>query len=235
MGTTYRVAVIGGTGPQGRGLAWRFASQGYAVTLGSRTAARAHLAAAELSRRLEARAASPEAQIAGVVQGATNEAACVDADVVVLAVPWAGHDELIAQLSLRDQILVSCVNPLRFDAAGPVGIPVDGGLSSAAEHAQALAPQARVVGAFHHVSAVSLLSEVDYLDHEDVLICGDDAAAKDVVAELARCVTGRPGLDAGPLRMARHLEPLTAVLISINKLHKCRSGLRIAGVRPPLP
>ena len=87
-----------------------------------------------------------------------------------------------------------------------------------------------MVGAFHHVSAVSLWSEAAYLDHEDVLVCGDSAEGKEVALELARSVTSRIGIDAGSLRLARQLEPLTAVLISINKNYKMRSGIRISGL-----
>ncbi len=216
---THRIAVVGGTGPQGRGLAYRFARHGYAVTLGSRSAQRAEAAAGELRERL------PEAELSG----ATNADAAREADVVVLAVPYDGHDELVASLAdaLDGKVVVSCVNPLGFDKQGPYGLPLE---RSAAESAAALVPSARVVGAFHHVSAVSLLGEAEYLDHEDVLVCGDDAEAKALVVELARTVTGRDGVDAGRLRLARQLEPLTAVLISINKRYKTRSGIAIAGL-----
>ncbi|HWM75173.1 MAG TPA: NADPH-dependent F420 reductase, partial [Nocardioides sp.] len=101
---------------------------------------------------------------------------------------------------------------------------------SAAESAQRIAPDAEVVGAFHHVSAVTLWGDDDFLADEDVLVCGDTTEAKQVVMELARCVTGRDGIDAGRLRMARQLEPLTAVLISVNKKYKTHSGVRISGV-----
>ena len=93
-----------------------------------------------------------------------------------------------------------------------------------------IAPEARVVGAFHHVSAVTLWGEDDFLDHDDILVCGDDAEAKAVVMEIAASVTGRDGIDAGKLRLARQLEPLTAVLISINRKYKIHSGVRISGV-----
>jgi predicted dinucleotide-binding enzyme len=86
------------------------------------------------------------------------------------------------------------------------------------------------VGAFHHLSAVSLLGDADWLDLEDVLVCGDDVDAKQAVIDLAATVTGRPGVDAGALRLARQLEPLTAVLISINKRYKVRAGIAIAGL-----
>ena len=218
--TTYDVAVIGGTGPQGKGLAYRWARHGHRVVLGSRSPERAQDTAAEISARV------PD----GSVSGAANSDAAAGADVVVLAVPYDGHDDLVASLAdqLDGKVVISCVNPLGFDKQGPYGLDVPGG--SAAETAASLVPSARLVGAFHHVSAVTLWGEQDYLDHEDVLVCGDDADAKAVAIELARAVTSRDGVDAGRLRIARQLEPWTAVLISINKRYKTRSGTKISGV-----
>jgi len=222
--STYRIAVIGGTGPQGKGLGYRFARHGHTVVLGSRAAEKAVPVAAEVTERLAG------VEGAGEVIGAANADACDEADVVLLAVPYDGHDELVATLPLAGKVVVSCVNPLAFDKAGPYGRVIDGGEGSAAESAQRIAPDAQVVGAFHHVSAVNLWGAEDYLSEEDVLVCGDSAAAKQVVMELARCVTGRDGVDAGRLRLARQLEPLTAVLISINKAYKTHSGVRISGI-----
>jgi 8-hydroxy-5-deazaflavin:NADPH oxidoreductase len=218
--TTYQVAVIGGTGPQGKGLAYRWARHGHQVVLGSRSADRAQAAAKEIAERL------PDA----TVSGAANPDAVDRADVVVLAVPYDGHDDLVRSLAdrLAGKVVISCVNPLGFDKQGPFGLDVPGG--SVAETAAALAPGARMVGAFHHVSAVNLWSEADYLDHEDVLVCGDDADAKAVAIELARAVTSRDGVDSGRLRIARQLEPWTAVLISINRRYKARSGTAISGI-----
>jgi NADPH-dependent F420 reductase len=220
--TSYSIGVIGGTGPQGKGLAYRWAAHGHRVVVGSRSADRAATTAAAVAERLGASAP-------GEVHGAAN-AEAAEADVVVLAVPYDGHAELVRALApaLTGKVVISCVNPLGFDKAGPYGLDVPAG--SAAEEAAGIVPEARVAGAFHHVSAVSLWGEADYLDHEDVLVCGDDAGAKTVVIELARSVTGRDGVDAGRLRMARQLEPLTAVLISINKRYKVRSGLAVAGL-----
>ncbi|QNN51492.1 NADPH-dependent F420 reductase [Nocardioides mesophilus] len=217
--SSFDIAVVGGTGPQGKGLAYRWARHGHRVVLGSRSAERAEAAAGEIRERV------PDAD----VRGADNAAAAAGAAVVVLAVPYDGHDELVAELAgaLEGKVVISCVNPLGFDKQGPYGLDVE---RSAAESAAALAPQARVVGAFHHVSAVSLWGQEDYLDHEDVLVCGDDAEAKAVAIELARSVVGRDGVDAGRLRLARQLEPLTAVLISINKRYKTRSGVAISGL-----
>jgi 8-hydroxy-5-deazaflavin:NADPH oxidoreductase len=217
---TFRIAVMGGTGPQGKGLAYRFAKHGHTVVLGSRAAEKALTAADEVNARLDG----------GGVTGAANADACADADVVLLAVPYDGHDELVAALPLAGRTVVSCVNPLAFDKQGPHGRVIDGGEGSAAESAQRIVPDATVVGAFHHVSAKNLWSDEEYLDHEDVLVCGDSVEGKAVAIELVRCVTGRDGIDAGKLRLARQLEPLTAVLISINKAYKTQSGIRISGV-----
>ena len=221
---SYRIAVIGGTGPQGKGLGYRFARHGHTVVLGSRSAEKAEPVAAEVTERLAGVAG------AGEVSGASNVDACADADVVLLAVPYDGHDELVATLPLDGKVVVSCVNPLAFDKAGAHGRVIDGGEGSAAESAQRIAPEARVVGAFHHVSAVPLWGAAEYLDHEDILVVGNDVEAKAVAIELARSVTGRDGIDAGKLRLARQLEPLTAVLISINRTYKINSGIRVAGL-----
>jgi NADPH-dependent F420 reductase len=218
--TTYEIAVIGGTGAQGKGLAYRWAKHGHEVVLGSRSADRAGAAAEEIADRL------PDA----TVSGAENAEAAAGADVVVLAVPYDGHDDLVRSLAehLAGKVVISCVNPLGFDKQGPYGLDVPEG--SAAESAATLVPDARVVGAFHHTSAVTLWGEQEYLDHEDVLVCGDDADAKAVAIELARAVTSRDGVDAGRLRIARQLEPWTAVLISINKRYKTRAGTAISGI-----
>lgn len=221
----YRIAVIGGTGAQGRGLGYRFAKHGYNVVIGSRVAERARATAAEIAARLHG------SDTAGTVTAAANSDACTAADLVLLAVPWEGHDELVASLPLAGKIVVSCVNPLGFDVRGAHGLVIDGGEGSAAERAQSWAPEATVIGAFHHVSAVHLWGDDAYLD-EDILCVGDSEDSKAVVMELAKTVTGRAGISAGKLRLARQLEPLTAVLISINRRYKVHSGLRITGLAP---
>jgi NADPH-dependent F420 reductase len=214
------IAIIGGTGPQGKGLGYRFAKGGHDVILGSRDEQRAMKAADDLAER----------HVTGAIRGADNAKAAEAADLVLLAVPWDGHDDLVRELvpCLEGKIVVSCVNPLGFDKRGPFGL--DLGPTSAAEHAQELVPASRVVGAFHHLSAVSLAGDADLLDHEDVLVCGDDEVAKAVIMELAATVTGKPGIDAGALRLARQLEPLTAVLISMNKKYKVHTGLAVVGL-----
>lgn len=221
---TYRIAVIGGTGPQGRGLGYRFARAGHTVVLGSRALEKAAATAAEVTERLRG------VEDAGTVTGEANEDACRQADLVLLAVPYKGHDELVVSLPLAGKVIISCVNPLAFDERGAHGLVLDRGEGSAAESAQELQPAATVVGAFHHVSAVSLWGEDEYLDGEDILVVGDGVEAKKQVMELAASVTSRPGIDAGKLRLARQLEPLTAVLISINRKYKTHSGIRIHGI-----
>lgn len=213
------IAVVGGTGPQGRGLAYRFALADNQVLIGSRDPARAERRAQEINAKLPRDLAT----------GFENSEAVAKADVVLLAVPWEGHEWLVASLAedLKGKLVISCVNPLGFDAAGPHGLVLG---ESAAQQVQRLVPSARVVGAFHHLAAGSLWATPDPLSHEDVLVCGDDADAKQIVCDLARTVTGKSGIDAGALRLARQLEPLTAVLISINKHYKTRSGIAIAGV-----
>lgn len=215
----WTIAVVGGTGPQGRGLAYRFAAAGHDVVLGSRDAGRAGEKADEINAKLGQ----------ATVSGATNAEAVTTAELVLLAVPWDGHAELVTSLAdqLAGKIVISCVNPLGFDADGPYGLVLE---ESAAQETQRLVPTARVVGAFHHVAALSLWKTPEPLSHEDVLVCGDDVEAKGVVQDLAAAVTGKRGIDAGGLRLARQLEPLTAVLISMNKRYKTRSGVAITGV-----
>ncbi len=219
--TSTTIAVVGGTGPQGRGLAYRFALAGHSVVVGSRDAGRAQEKADEINGRLAGAGAA--------LTGATNVDAAAAADVVLLAVPWEGHADLVLSLAegLAGKIVISCVNPLGFDADGPFGLVLQ---ESAAQEAHRLVPAARVVGAFHHVAALSLWKTPDVLSHEDVLVCGDDVEAKAVVQDLAAAVTGKRGIDAGALRLARQLEPLTAVLISMNKRYKTRSGVAVTGV-----
>ena len=213
------ISIVGGTGPQGRGLAYRFAAAGNQVILGSRDAGRASEKAEEINEKLEGSA----------VSGAENAGAIDASEIVLLAVPWDGHNDLVASLaeSLAGKIVISCVNPLGFDKDGPYGLVLQ---ESAAQEAQRLVPTARVVGAFHHVAALSLWKSAEPLVHKDVLVCGDDSEAKSVVMDLAVSVTGKIGIDAGALRLARQLEPLTAVLISMNKRYKTRSGVAITGV-----
>ena len=217
------VAVIGGTGPQGRGLARRFAAGGIRVVLGSRSAERAEAVAAELVASLGSGGGAP----AGSVSGSDNASAAGQADVVVVAVPWAGHRELLEELAdvLAGKVVVDCVNPLGFDKQGAYALPVAEG--SAAQQAAALLPAATVVGAFHHVSAVLLEDPAVPAVDLDVLVVGDDRAATDLVQALASVVPGMRGIYAGRLRNAHQVEALTANIISVNRRYKVHAGVRV--------
>ncbi|GAB3058007.1 NADPH-dependent F420 reductase [Micromonospora schwarzwaldensis] len=209
------VAVLGGTGPQGRGLARRFAAAGLDVVLGSRAADRA---------------AETAAALPGRVRGLSNADAAVAGDIVVVAVPWAGHAELLTELApaLVGKIVVDCVNPLGFDKQGPYALDVPAG--SAAQQAATILVGARVVGAFHHVSAVILEDpSLDTVD-TDVLVLGDDREATDLVQDLAAVIPGVRGVYGGRLRNARQVEAFTANLISVNRRYRAHAGLRVTDV-----
>jgi 8-hydroxy-5-deazaflavin:NADPH oxidoreductase len=204
------IGVLGGTGEEGRGLARRLALAGHRVIVGSRRAERAEAAAAELG-----------------VEGGLNAEVAARADIVIVAVPWEGHGEVLASLAgeLAGKIVVDCVNPIGFDAHGAYPLPVPEG--SAAQQAAALLPRSRVVGAFHHVSSVLLLdpgvAEVD----QDVLVLGDDRHATDLVQALAGRIPGMRGVYAGRLRNCGQVEALTANLVSVNRRYKVHAGLRV--------
>ncbi len=209
------IAILGGTGEQGRGLARRFAMAGHAVIVGSRSRERAHAVAREVGHG---------------VRGLPNREAALEADVVIAAVPWEGHGELLAGLAadLAGKIVVDCVNPIGFDSRGAYRLPVAEG--SAAEQAAALLPDSRVVAAFHHVSAVLLLDpEVKTIDM-DVLVLGDDRQATDLVQALAARIPGVRGVYAGRLRNCGQVEALTANLVSINRRYKAHAGIRITDI-----
>jgi NADPH-dependent F420 reductase len=209
------VGIVGGTGPQGRGLARRLSAGGVDVVLGSRSLDRAQECAAALGRG---------------VRAASNEQCVREADVVVLAVPWAGHRDTVDALAseLTGKILVDCVNPLGFDAQGAFPLPVEEG--SAAQQAQALAPAATVVGAFHHLSAVRLLDEEVASVDSDILVLGDDRSATDLVQAIAARIEGCRGIYAGRLRNTGQVEALTANLIAVNRRYKAHAGVRITDV-----
>jgi NADPH-dependent F420 reductase len=218
---TLTLAVLGGTGDQGRGLARRFALAGHRVVIGSRVAERAEQAARELLETLP-----PDAR----VEGAENQAAAAAGDVVIVAVPWEGHGDLLRALApaLAGKIVVDCVNPIGFDAHGAFALDVAEG--SAAQQAAAKLPDSTVVAAFHHVSAKLLIDPaVERLD-TDVLVLGEDRAATDLVQALAGQITGMRGIYGGRLRNARQVEALTANLVSVNRRYKAHAGVRITDV-----
>jgi NADPH-dependent F420 reductase len=217
---TEPVAILGGTGPEGRGLALRFARAGVPVIIGSRDAARA----SEIAGALAPGAGLP-------LSGAANADAAHQGDIVLVAVPWEGHERTVRDLVdiLVGKLVVDIVNPLEFDERGPVTIRVEEG--SAAEQAALLLPRSTVVGGFHHVSAKHLLDETHPVD-TDVMVCGDDRPAKDRVMALAERIPGVRGVDAGPLRMAHILEDWTTALLAVNRGYRTNAGVRLTDVDP---
>jgi 8-hydroxy-5-deazaflavin:NADPH oxidoreductase len=211
------IGVLGGTGDQGRGLARRLAMAGHRIVIGSRHLGRAATAAEGLDTGSQ-------------VTGGLNRDAAEQADLVIAAIPWDGHRDLLAGLAapLAGKVLVDCVNPLGFDGKGAYPLRVPEG--SAAEQAAAVLPDTTVVGAFHHVSATLLLDPtVDRMDL-DVLVLGDDRQATDLVAAIASEIPGMRGIYGGRLRNCGQIEALTANLVSINRRYKAHAGLRITDV-----
>ncbi|MEX2324397.1 MAG: NADPH-dependent F420 reductase [Nitriliruptoraceae bacterium] len=216
------IAIVGGTGPQGKGLAFRFALHHHDVTIGSRDPERAQQIAAELTAQLPQGSA---------VRGAVNAQAVEQAAVVVVAVPFDGQASTLADLpDISDKIVISCANPLTFGPSGPRPLAVAEG--SAAEQVAAVTGARKVAASFHHVSASHLIttrSDAE-VNNQTVLVAGDDNDAVDTTLALANAVSTIGGLHVGPLAYARELEAFTAVLIAINRRHKAHSGVRISGL-----
>jgi len=220
---THRIALVGGTGPEGRGLAARFALKGHHVVLGSRDAARAATTAGDLVSMLAAAGHN-----AVDLTGASNEDAVASCDIAVIVVPYQGHAPTLQSLRgvLAGKLVVDAVVPVRFDR-GPRPIEVADG--SATEEAAALLPDSTVVGAFHNLGAGALLAIGEPVD-ADVLVTGADAEAKALVRQLAEQIEGVRGVDAGPLRYSRFVEGLTVLLIGINGRYKAHTAVRITGL-----
>ena len=212
------IAILGGTGKEGAGLALRWAQAGHSIIIGSRDAERARAKAAELrdrSHRLP-------------IIGHTNLEAAELGEVVVLALPAVGLSATLPELreATRNKVVVSTVVPLTFGGPRLFTPPPQG---AAAEEVQALLPDARVVAAFHHIAAHEL-AETDHAIECDLLVCGGDAAAKDVVTTLGVSL-GLRVVDVGPLTNAGPVEGITALLATINRRYKLKnSGIKITGL-----
>jgi NADPH-dependent F420 reductase len=214
------VAILGGTGPQGQGIALRLARAGVRVAIGSRSVERAEQCAAELNKKLSIGGAP--------ISGHDNAGAIATAGrIVMLAVPWSAHDATLAAVKdqLRGRILVDIVVPLKEGDPKAVAMPPEG---SATERAQALlGPEIPVVGALHNVSA-AVLNDLDRPINCDVLIAGNDVAAKSEVLELIQKL-GVRAYNCGPAENARCIEALTAILIRLNMSKT--TPFRHAGIR----
>ena len=214
-----RIGFIGGTGPEGRGLAYRFALAGHEVVIGSRTLERGREAAREVAER--AGRAS--------VTGGENADAAKQAELVVLTVPFAAQADTLPPLreACEGKIVVSTAVPMLFEGGLASMLAVPEG--SAAEQAQALLSGALVVGAFQNLGAAKLWKGDEPLD-QDVVVCGGDEEAKRQVSALAEQIRGVRAVDGGPLSNTRYVEGITVLLVSINKRYKTLAGVRIAGL-----
>lgn len=214
-----KIGFIGGTGPEGKGLAARFALAEYEVLIGSRAAERGEEAAAELRGAISR----------DNLRGATNADAASEADIVVVTIPYAGLRETVEGLrdALAGKIVVSAVVPLRF-SRGRVSL-IDIAEGSAGQETQAIVPAARVVGAFQTLSAGHLM-DVQHPMEGDVLVCGDDDAAVREVIALAETIRGIRAVNGGSLNYCHFIEGLTALLIGVNRIHKVESGIQIVGI-----
>jgi NADPH-dependent F420 reductase len=218
-----RIAILGGTGPEGLGLAMRLALAGERVVIGSRQAERAERAAAETSQRLAA------AGCGEPLEGAENGDAVDGADLVVLAFPYSGVHELLPHLARRlaGKIVLDVVNPLVLEERVFRVMPVRAG--SAGEEIQKLLPACRVVSGFKNDSAEDLCRIEEPL-RGDVVVCSDHPEATGRVLELLGRVQSVRGVDAGALVNARSLEAITALLLNINRRHRAITSIAILGL-----
>lgn len=214
------LAFLGGTGPEGKGLALRLALAGEEVVIGSRDAARAQGVAEELSQR------APSA----LITGADNAGAAANADVIFLTVPYEGQRPLLEQVrqNLSGKVVVDVIAPMRFErGTGAIAVAVEAG--SAAQEAQELAPDSLVVSAFQNVSAEEL-TDPDVVMQGDVVVCSDHREAKNLVMELTRKITELRPVDGGGLINSKCVEQITPLLVNINRIHNIHAGIRIVGI-----
>ena len=213
------IGFIGGTGPEGRGLALRLARAGEKILLGSRDIGRANEAVTQLSTHVPS----------GSVSASTNNEVALNSDPVFIAVPYEAHKSTLSGISglLAHRTIVDVVAPVTFRKGVAYAIPVPDG--SVAEEAQTILPDSIIVAAFHTISAHDLLKPNMSID-SDVIVCSDDHKAKQLGINLASKIEGIRGIDGGGLHNASYVENLTALLLNINKIYKIHSSIRISGI-----
>ena len=214
------LSILGGTGPEGKGLALRLAMAGEPVTIGSRDAARGAAAAGELA------ALASGARI----QGTDNAGAAASGDVVFLAFPYEGQRATLEQLggALAGKVVVNVIAPMVFERGkGAQAVEVEAG--SAAQEAQELLPDSQVVAAFQNVSAEELQETGRHMEG-DVVVCSDHADAKRLVMGLADRINHLRGVDGGGLANAKYVEQITPMLVNINRIYKAHSTIKIVGI-----
>ena len=217
------IGFIGGTGPEGLGLAMRLAAAGERVLIGSRRVERAEAAAQEVREAVAAVGGEADAG------GGMNAEVVSEADIVVIVVPFDGHEATLNDLrdSIGAKLVIDAAVPLTMENRVPGIADVEQG--SATEQAQALLPEATVVGAFHNLSATKLKKLSDPMEG-DVLITGDDAEGKQRVIDLVGLMPALRPIDAGPLSMSKFVEDLTALIIGVNMRYKTQAAVRMVGV-----
>lgn len=219
------IAIIGGTGPAGMGLALRWVRAGETVIIGSREEGRAKQAAAAIQRRM-----ADQVKVTGM----ENSAACAAADILMLTVPFEGQAPLLKRLKpamTAGSILIDATVPLAAGVGGRASRTLGIWQGCAAQQAaEIVPPEVSVVAAFHNVSA-ELLGGDNPLDC-DVIVCSDDPDAAQLTRELAAKIPGVRPIDGGKLENARIVEQITALLIGLNMRHKGHAGIRITGLPP---
>ena len=222
------ISFIGGTGPEGKGLALRFAIAGERVFIGSREPKRGMTAATEVQKLL------PSGLPKDTILGGANEEAATHGDpqlgdATFITVPYAAHKDTLSALAalLRGKVVVDVVVPLVFEKGRAIATIVDAG--SVAEEASQILPNSKIVSAFHHISAAHLMNPAQSLDC-DVVVCSDEDSAKTRIMSLSQMILGVRAVDGGGLANSRYVEDLTALLLNINRIYKANSSIRITGI-----
>ncbi len=215
-----KIAILGGTGDEGLGLAMRLAKAGEEIIIGSRSAERA----------LEAAHKVREVVPFGHVAGMANDEAADQAEVVIVSVPYAGQRDTLTALAplMAGKVVISVVVPLQFGRGGPHALRVAEG--SAAEEARAIIPDARIASTFHNLSATKLM-DVEADLGCDVVVCGDDREAKQLTIELAEKMRGVRAVDGGSLAYSRYVEDLTALILALNRRYKAHASIKFTGLK----
>ena len=214
---------IGGTGPEGKGLALRLAMAGKSVFIGSRSETNGVKAAESVNSMTDAISSTQQ------VRGGTNYDCAQICEIAFICVPYPGHKETLLELKhlLKGKIVIDVVAPLKFEKGQISSIYVPEG--SAAEQAKNTLPTSRIVGAFHNVSAQDLLKPNKSIQ-SDVIICSDDDEAKLVTIALAEKIHGIRGIDGGKLENSKYVEDFTALLLNINRIYKGHSSIKLSGI-----
>ncbi len=212
------LAILGGTGPEGKGLALRLAMAGEEVVIGSRDATRANDAAEALKEL------APNLKVTGDV----NDGAAQQGDTVFLTVPYEGQAALLLQVApaLAGKVVVNVVAPMVFNRGRARAIQVEDG--SAAEESQKILADSQVVAALQNLSAEDLM-QPDLTMESDVVVCSDHREAKQQVMGLVQRIPNLRAIDGGALEYARYVESLTALLVNINRIYRCHSTIKIVG------